>query len=83
MPRNLRAAEKNVLAYCIVDPDAWWAHCQSVSRNPEADLAAKVARFKTRYDRYKTSGDYQTKKVRFAKDPEGNATDNYFTGTKI
>ena len=51
-PRRLNLREWSVLAYIVVDPNAWWAHISGAPNipNPESILAAKVSRWGAEYD---------------------------------
>lgn len=42
-------ADRAVLAYVVVDPDAWYEHVEATFGNPEEVLRAKVNRWKAEY----------------------------------
>ena len=52
MPRALTAEETAVLAHVVVDPEVWWAHANEAENipDPEAALAAKIDRWKSKYE---------------------------------
>lgn len=59
--------QRAVLAHVVLDPDAWWAHCQSVmGSRAGAVLAEKVARHQASYDAAFALGGYQTRAEREA-----------------
>ena len=76
--RPLTVEEREVLAHVVVDPEAWWLHCQTVRnsknkdmymiRDPEKALADKVSRWKPEFDAQKLelTENYKDRSVRQA-----------------
>ena len=63
--RLLTQEESEVLAHIVVDPAAWWLHCQHAPNidDPEAALAGKVLKWRPAYlaELLELGGDYQTR----------------------
>ena len=66
MARKLTTKEHEVLAHIVVDPDAWWAHASKPERKTPAEdaLAAKVTRWKPKYDQENGKAGYKNRAVR-------------------
>ena len=51
MPRTLTSNERAVLAHVCEDPDAWWAHVNTITKfDVDRVLADKVATWQASYD---------------------------------
>ncbi len=60
--RELSQNETAVLAHAVVDPAAWWRHCQASFRgDPEAALAAKIGRHAAAYRAASAGPGYMTR----------------------
>lgn len=64
MARELTERESAVLAHVVIDPIAWWAHCNETHPDPEGAIAAKVDRWGADYDAAKDQPGYQTRAQR-------------------
>lgn len=60
--------DRAVLSHVVVDPDAWYAHAVETFGKECADrcLLAKVARWRSEYERESASPDYKTRAEREA-----------------
>ena len=60
--RDLTIDELAVLAHDVVDPAAWWVHCQTVFRgNPEAALAARISGIRSADEAVKDQPGYKNR----------------------
>ena len=76
MPRNLTTNERNVLAHVIIDPDAWWAHANTIAKIDHDDaLASKVARWQASYDASVSAGGHIPRAQRTDASPATGAVD--------
>lgn len=72
MTRNLTDDERAVLAHVVVDPAGWWAHCQAnLKGDPEAALAAKLARWRPAAEQARASPGYMSRLERDLCDDDG------------
>ena len=63
--RDLTTEEKNILGHVVIDPDAWWVHCENVFKgDPEEALSAKVSKWKKSYEDAVAAGGYKARKDR-------------------
>lgn len=76
--RDLTTEEKEILAHVVVDPDAWWLHCQNHKKpgfDCEKALADKCARWKPEMEVHKDEHkeNYKTRAVRQAEEDQAAA----------
>ena len=65
--RDLTTDERGVLAHVVLDPDAWWTHCQAAFKgDPEVALAGKIAQHRPAYAAATARGGYRTRAKREA-----------------
>ena len=76
MPRNLTTNERNVLAHVVIDPDAWWAHANTIAKiDPGDALASKVARWQASYNASNSAGGHRPRAQRTDASPATGAVD--------
>ena len=66
--RDLTPNEFKVLAEVVIDPAAWWEHCQTAPniKDPELALYGKIAKHYVKYSLAARAGNYKTRAEREA-----------------